>query len=266
MITYNHENYIREAIESVLMQNLEGDMELVISNDCSTDNTDAIINEIIESHPKGKLIRYFSHQQNLGMMPNFIFALKQCSGEYVALCEGDDYWTDESKLQKQIVFLDNNKEYSGCFHNVIVINELIPNFKPKPWRVYDKQDFELIDTFSKVTLFHTCSFVFRTNLLEIPEWFDKIISGDRALFSLIASKGKLRLVNTEMAVYRRNENGVTSSLTNRNYHKRCIQLLKFFKAHFGNTYADRLNSLIAFHRKEYLKIYINKGLKFFKIK
>ncbi|KQS48649.1 MAG: glycosyl transferase [Flavobacteriaceae bacterium] len=265
MITYNHENYIREAIEGVLMQNIDCDMELIISNDCSTDTTDAVIKEIIQSHPKGSLIKYFFHEQNLGMMPNFIFALKQCSGEYVALCEGDDYWTDENKLQKQIAFLDNNKKYAGCFHNVLVINEMVSDFKPKPWREYDKHDFTQPDTFSRLALFHTCSFVFRQRFLEFPTWFEKVKSGDMALFSIISAKGKLRLIDGIMAVYRKNERGVTSGQKIIDYHKNRIRLMRFFKAHFG-VYQTHLNEIIAHHRKEIIKTYKKKVLSIFKIK
>ena len=265
MITYNHENYIREAIEGVLMQNIDFDMELVISNDCSTDTTDTIIKEIIQSHPKGSLIKYFSHKQNLGMMPNFIFALQQCVGEYIALCEGDDYWTDENKLQQQLTFLDTNNDYAGCFHNVLVINEMVPDFKPKPWRTYGKQDFTQPDTFSKVALFHTCSFVFRQRFLEFPAWFEKVKSGDMALFSLVAAKGKLRLIDGIMAVYRKNEKGVTSGQKIIDYHKNRIRLMRFFKSHF-KLYHTQLDTIIAYHRSEIIKTYKKKILSIFKTK
>lgn len=266
MITYKHENYVREAIESILMQKTNFDFELIIANDHSPDGTDEVIRSIIASHPKGNCIRYFLHPSNLRIMPNFIFALKECSGEYIALCEGDDYWTDENKLQKQIDFLDNNKDYSGCFHNVIMINEMIPNFKPQPWRVYEKNDFELKDTFSKTALFHTCSFVFRKEFLQIPDWFEKVLSGDRALFSLVASKGRLKRIEGEMGVYRKNENGVTSTLSLKNYHKKNIELFRFFKTHFSNSYQNELNKMINYHRYEYLKLYVSKALKFLKLK
>lgn len=117
MVTYAHEKYILEAINGVLMQQCDFEVELIIANDCSPDSTDEIIHSTIQNHPRGSWIRYFNHEKNLGMLPNFIFALQQCQGKYIALCEGDDYWNDPLKLQKQVNFLEANVEYSGCFHN-----------------------------------------------------------------------------------------------------------------------------------------------------
>ncbi|MDO9260985.1 MAG: glycosyltransferase, partial [Flavobacteriaceae bacterium] len=104
MITYNHENYIQQAIEGVLMQTCNFEVELIIANDCATDKTDEVIQEIIKNHPNSSWIKYTNHSQNKGMMPNFIWAMQQCKGKYIALCEGDDYWTDPLKLQKQVEF------------------------------------------------------------------------------------------------------------------------------------------------------------------
>lgn len=112
MITYGHENYIREAIEGVLMQNCDFEVELIVANDCSPDKTDLIIKDIIQNHPRGNWIKYHHHEKNLGMMPNFIFALQQAKGNYIALCDGDDYWIDALKLQKQVDFLELNSSYS----------------------------------------------------------------------------------------------------------------------------------------------------------
>src|SRR5690606_34101688 len=118
MITYNHEAYIKQAIEGILMQQTNFDVELIIADDCSTDRTETIIRELIENHSENFKIKYYRHDINIGMMPNFIFSLKKCTGKYIALCEGDDYWTDPLKLQKQVDFLEGNPEYGICFHNV----------------------------------------------------------------------------------------------------------------------------------------------------
>ena len=106
MITYGHEAFIEEAIKGVLMQETEFEFELIISNDCSLDATDSIIKKIIDTHPKGAIINYTSHEKNIGMMPNFIYALQRCRGKYVAVCEGDDYWTAPLKLHRQVAILE----------------------------------------------------------------------------------------------------------------------------------------------------------------
>lgn len=139
MITYGHEKFIAEAIDGVLMQEINFPVELIIANDCSPDNTDIIIQKYIKEDPKGQIIKYFLQEKNIGMMPNFIIALHQAQGKYVAICEGDDYWTDPLKLQKQVNFLEEHEDYglvwtdvdfyiqsSGVFKKAVFKNKIIP--------------------------------------------------------------------------------------------------------------------------------------------
>lgn len=121
MLTYKHESFIAEAIESILMQEVDFEIELIIADDCSPDSTKNIVQHYIEKHPKGSWIKYFRHEKNIGMMPNFLFALNETKGEFVALCEGDDSWNDCKKLKKQVDFLINNDEYGlvcGAFTSI----------------------------------------------------------------------------------------------------------------------------------------------------
>ena len=111
MITYNHEKYIQQAVEGVLMQQTDFPIELIIADDASPDQTEKIVTTIKKKHPNGNWIKYTRHLQNKGMTENFMWALGQAQGKYIALCEGDDYWTDPYKLQKQVDFLEANEEY-----------------------------------------------------------------------------------------------------------------------------------------------------------
>ena len=101
-ITYNHEKFIAQAIDSFLMQETDFDFEIIIGEDCSTDDTLKIIKEYKAKYPD--IIKLITSESNVGMMTNFIRTLEACSGKYIALCEGDDYWTDTLKLQKQVNF------------------------------------------------------------------------------------------------------------------------------------------------------------------
>ena len=103
MITYGHEQYIEEAILSVLEQETTFNYEFIISNDASPDTTDIKIQRILSSHPKASQINYIKQEHNTGMTANFIYVLEQAKGTYVAYCEGDDYWIDSLKLQKQLI-------------------------------------------------------------------------------------------------------------------------------------------------------------------
>ena len=117
MITYGHEKFIEQAIHGVLSQECDFDFELIVANDCSPDNTHIIIQDLIAKHPKASKIKYVRHDNNIGMMPNFLFALKSAKGKYIALCEGDDYWNLSSKVQKQVDFLEANSEFGLCHTN-----------------------------------------------------------------------------------------------------------------------------------------------------
>jgi glycosyltransferase involved in cell wall biosynthesis len=115
MITYGHEKFIAQAINGVLIQECDFEIELIIADDCSPDKTNSVIHNILLSHPQSNRIRYFKQEKNIGMMPNFISAIEQAQGKYIAICEGDDFWTDSLKLQKQVNFLENNEDY-GLVH------------------------------------------------------------------------------------------------------------------------------------------------------
>ncbi len=209
MITYNHENYIKEAIEAVLNQKTTFEIELIIANDNSPDSTDQIIKKIISEHPNGSKIIYTKNDTNIGMMPNFTKALKNCSGKYIALCEGDDYWTSDVKLQKQVDFLENNNDFAICFHKVGIDKngELIDDYitstvNPKT-TIYD---------LAKGNYIHTCSVVYRNHLFDnFPDYFYVSPVGDYFLHLLNSQYGAIYYIDEKMANYRVHETSYWSS-------------------------------------------------------
>ena len=202
MITYGHENYIRESIEGILMQECDFDVELILSNDCSPDKTDEIIQDIIINHPKSGLIKYFKQDNNLGMMPNFIFAMNQCYGKYIALCEGDDYWTDPYKLQKQVDVLEANPHLVGCFHNS----------EERYWNDYSKasslylsfpggKEISIRDL-TKYNMVPTASIVFKRSIADevFTEMFVSLPVGDWPLHLLNTRNGNYYYLPQVMSV------------------------------------------------------------------
>jgi glycosyltransferase involved in cell wall biosynthesis len=111
MITYRHENFIKEAINGVILQEIDYPMELIIADDNSMDNTELVVKSIININPLIN-IKYTKHKKNKGINDNFTWAISQAKGEYIAICEGDDYWSDQYKIDKQVKFLENNKNLS----------------------------------------------------------------------------------------------------------------------------------------------------------
>jgi glycosyltransferase involved in cell wall biosynthesis len=257
MITYNHEKYIAEAIEGVLSQESNFSFELIISNDASTDNTDGIINEIISNHSKGNLIKYFNHEGNLGMMPNFIFALNKCKGKYVAICEGDDYWTDPNKLQKQVNYLEAHEDYSICFHRVYelkddkkpVLSNLNSSKKEKTYTVQDLARYNFI---------HTPSVVFRNGFITaFPEWFKESPVGDYVLHMLNARHGKIKYLPEAMAVYRLHTYGTWSTQSQVHRSARWVWML----AHLSKEFKDTDVEKILLSQKAQNELYISNAQK-----
>ena len=120
MITYLHESFIAEAIKGVLMQQCDFDVELIIADDCSPDNTKAVV-ESFKNHPNYRWIKYICHEKNKGMMDNFIWAISQAKGEFIALCEGDDYWIDTLKLKKQVNIIAENVNVGLVYTNFLYL-------------------------------------------------------------------------------------------------------------------------------------------------
>lgn len=225
MITYGHGQFIEQAVNSVLMQDCNFEIELILANDCSPDKTDEVINDVLKSHPRASIINYIRHEKNIGMMPNFIFALQQCKGKYIALCEGDDYWTDPLKLQKQVDFLEKNETYSICWTKYLVKREsqnLIPLEEPN-WipEVEKNKDisFDLNTIFTPYCTY-TLTTLFRREILDFK--LLKILknSKDNTIYAMCLSRGKGMLMNFYSAVYRIHEGGIYSnaSVFNQNYH------------------------------------------------
>jgi len=210
MITYGHEKFIEEAINGVLMQNCNFSVEIIVANDCSPDNTDQIIRNIIKNHADGHRINYVKHENNIGMMPNFIFALNKAKGKYIALCEGDDYWTNSLKLQKQVDFMEANLDFSMCFHKVDITFASEADFYD--YDIPSKSVLLLKDIIRKHYI-PTCTLLFRNGYFDkgLPNWLSESISGDLPLEILLASKGRAKYFDEIMACYRRNPGSITQS-------------------------------------------------------
>jgi glycosyltransferase involved in cell wall biosynthesis len=210
MITYNHEPFIAQAIESVLMQRTSFPYELVIGEDCSTDGTREIVRQYAEKHPD--IIRPLFREQNLGMHRNFVDTLAHCRGEYVALLEGDDYWTDPYKLQKQAEFLDEHPEYVLVCGNALTIREdegyrnlSVAQNLPL---AFDFDTRYLMTEFPVTTL----TVMFRNRLLiDFPDLFYRSVSGDRWLVVLLSQHGKCHYLNDVLGVYRIHAGGIYQS-------------------------------------------------------
>lgn len=207
MITYGHEKEIEEAVLGVLNENTQYDVELIIADDCSPDATREIVNQIIHNHKNGHWIKYHRHNKNKGMVKNFFWALDQSKGEYIAICEGDDYWVDPLKLQKQVDFLETHKECSMTSHNSLVQTSRKKNTKKvnKPYLKEGKIPTETVirRIYDPIP---TASMVLRRNVVEnYPKGILSAPVGDYYLTLLALLKGYIYHFDKTMSVYRKHE-------------------------------------------------------------
>lgn len=248
MITYNQSEYIRQAIDSALEQKTDFKFEIVIGDDCSTDGTREIVCEYATLHPD--IIRPLLASKNLGMMGNFVATYKACQGSYIAILEGDDFWSNPQKLQTQIDFLEAHKEYSGCFHNVEILCEnskITHPFHTKPLKKTAFQQKDIVGSY----FIPTCSTVFRAKTFEeFPNWFYDMPMADWPLHILNAQTGPYAYFHTCMATYRLHNNGVWSSKGREQNLSKTIQAIDIIKPHIPRSCQRALRKNIATRRHE----------------
>ena len=234
MITYNHEEFIAKAIDSILMQRTNFDYEIVIGEDCSTDNTRNIIIDYNNKYPNK--FRLFLNDKNLGGHRNFKQIFESCKGEYLALLEGDDYWTSPVKLQKQVDFLDNHPECAICFHNVTELYS-IDCREPHEFLPKNQKEFFSVEELFQGNFMPTPSVMYRNGLIkEIPEWFSFLKFGDWALHILHALHGNIGYIDEVMAVHLNHQGGIWTRLSSVERGKAFIPVYDHLYTHLGPRY------------------------------
>jgi len=198
MITYNQERYIEEAVRSVLAQEVNFDVEIVIGEDCSTDGTREILLRLQAIYPTR--IRLLLNDKNVGMIANQNLTFRECRGEFIAMLEGDDYWSDSSKLEKQVAALESHPGSDICFHPVEVVGKkrLMSNHSSQPCM------FSMSDVIKGGGYFcPTPSLMLRRNVVGgWPDFLDSAPAGDYYLQMLGAVRGGAVYLPDVMAAYR----------------------------------------------------------------
>lgn len=247
--SYNHEAFLEECLDGFIMQNTDFKFEVLIHDDASTDKS----GEIIRSRAKNNtdVIKPLIQSENL--FPKIgqeilKFNFNRAKGKYIAMCEGDDYWTDPQKLNKQVAFLEAHPEYSLCFHSVGILTEdgrLTPEV-PAENRDYAIEELLL----TKVA--HTASFVFRKEIIDTPQFRElmddkRIFAGDIALALYLAEQGKVYGMSDNMAVYRVHSGGISVREAKRlgvKHYINFIRQYKYFKKSFKTLSRRAINNKI----------------------
>lgn len=196
-VTYNHETTIAETIDSFLMQQTEFGVEILIGEDCSTDRTADICAAYAEKYPNR--VKVITSGENVGPQANYIRTLKEVRGEYIAYCEGDDYWTDPLKLQKQVDLMEADSDCALCFHKAIELK----NGEEREFGPDEPRDQYSIEDLFMENFLRSCTALYRNVLRgEYPEWFYDLEIGDWAFHILHARHGHVRFIDETMACYR----------------------------------------------------------------
>jgi len=210
VLTYQHEKFIAQTLDSLLSQKCSFKYEIIIAEDGSKDLTREISKNYVVKFPE--IVRLIGNGNNLGISENFVFATKECKGSFIAFCEGDDYWLDDYKLQKQVDFLKNNSEYVVCYHNSNTVdqnNKIINNMFISEQHCRDYTSEEL----KKASFIQFLTCCFRNCLTEYPDEFYGKIGGDTFLTSLLGNHGKGKYMSNigVGASYRIHSGGIFSS-------------------------------------------------------
>lgn len=209
---YNHEEYLRDALEGFLKQKTDFPFVAIVHDDASTDTTTEIIKEYAAKYPDIILPIFEKenqYSQRNGSLSRIMDKACEVTGaKYIALCEGDDYWTDPLKLQKQVSFLESNKDYSMCFHRVEIKREGISD-NLNMYNVVKDREYTANEIFEK-WIIPTCSAVFKFDIFTLQPSHPDFLVGDNVLWATCLSEGKIRGLHESMGVYRRVSSGWTA--------------------------------------------------------
>lgn len=221
LITYNHKDFIKNALDGIVKQKTNFKYEVILYDDYSTDGTREIVQEYINKYPElfvpilpshNRMSKEGFHGINMDMY-------SKCKGKYITYCEGDDYWTDENKLQVQVDYMETHPDFSGCFHKSLRKNVLKNEdicFMPTKEQLFGKTDFDIYDV-QKGYFIETVSVMYRFDIYkkELIETFpEKILNGDSFLINFYAIHGKIGYIDKLMSVKNVGDQGIWNSKKN----------------------------------------------------
>jgi glycosyltransferase involved in cell wall biosynthesis len=248
LITYNHAEYISDCLDGILSQKVNDQFEVIVGDDFSTDGTSRIVDAFAERFPAK--IRVRRPAKNMGILSNWTGNLSSCKGDFVALCDGDDLWVRDDKLQLQLDVLRSDAELSSCYHSVKFEdrfgNDL--GFLPRPGAVPVRASIDFMA--SRGSFMPTSSILFRSpGSIRFPEWYSEMRSLlDYPLNLLIASRGDAYFLQEVLGVYRTNSTDhACSGRPFYKYGREEILMLELLDRHFAgrfhNSFDRRIQSL-----------------------
>ncbi|MGB3673079.1 MAG: glycosyltransferase [Candidatus Nanopelagicales bacterium] len=238
---YNHEEFVAQALDSILMQSIDAPFQITVLEDFSTDATRSIVQRYASTHPE--IIRLRLNEHNLNNGRSMMAAIEQSRATYIAVLEGDDYWVSADKLQKQVDLLDQHADCAFAHHNFHVVYDdgRASHLKHPP----GQQGFSSIHDMFRSNFVSTCSTMYRRSSLQaIPEWFCDALVGDWPLHLLAARSGRIAYIDEPMATYRIHAGGLWSKMSPVAQAETTVTILKQMFGQFEpEYYADIRNGL-----------------------
>jgi hypothetical protein len=231
MLTYNQRAFVSEAINSVVAQQTSFPVEVVIGEDCSTDGTREIVSSYAERC--AERVRVISSEANVGMYRNLVRTWAACRGRYIAVLEGDDYWSCSTKLQRQVEWLEAHPTTTVCAHQARVIGDGGEDRGVIPLSGATATFEDLLLT----NLIPTCSVMYRAGIVTaIPAWIDGLKLGDWPLHLLHAQQGNAVVLPEVWAVYRQHGAGAWSSMRLEEQIREVVKMYDAVDGHFERRY------------------------------
>ncbi|MGY5355746.1 glycosyltransferase family 2 protein [Wenyingzhuangia sp. IMCC45467] len=260
-LVYNQENYIQQTFDSFLSQNTNFDFEIIIHDDASTDNSKSIISDYVKKDDRFKPIYQTDNKFSKGERIWFKYLFPKCKGKYIAICDGDDYWTDPLKLQKQVDFLENNSDYSivgakfNCFYQQTGV---MSDWEHEKNKIPNANIKNLIDgnfIFASSSLF--------INDFKIEPWWQDFPIGDWPFFILQIKNRKIKILDEFMGVYRVHNKGVFSKasiIQQLNTELKCLTTL-YKNSSFTLDINNHLKKRISDKKRKIIKLKIKNFFK-----
>lgn len=242
VVTYNQENYIRQCLDSILAQKVDVDYEVIIADDCSKDITGTICDEYAQKHTHFKV---YHHPKNIGLLKNWEFVMNKCEGEYVAILEGDDYWIDDHKLQKQIAFLDAHPDFSAVFTRAKIhymdgatedAERLLPNLEEREYT--EREMCEHFYVLSSSIMFRNC--------LRPIHYSKQLLYADIYTFIRLFHAGRVYCIGEQTTAYRIHKKNL-SRQGDGQFYIDSFNMCRYFIKHFpevADIYQKRLESCL----------------------
>lgn len=257
VVTYNHEKYIRQALDSILMQQVDFDYEIVIGEDYSVDGTREIVIEYKKRYPDK--IKLLFKNYNIGAGANFLRTFETCSGDYIAYLDGDDFWSAADKLQKQVDYLDKSPGIALCFHAVQVLSEIDQSSSYIYTMPVGQTVFALRDLLEG-NFIPSCTTVFKKGLFgKFPDWYFQLGQGDWSLHLLNAQHGNIGYIDEVMASYRSHSGGGWTGMASLEREESIIATYEAFNSHLKFCYDSLICSRMAEHYFDLLDRYEAEG-------